>query len=91
LSASKAVDALCNLSVNLTAIADSNDKYPKHLVLNLNDHSVVSDAVFPQFAEFGAFQRFAYASWVLEIGHTTVQEIDDAARNLLIEPFEFTP
>lgn len=55
-----------NLTVNLSPVADSQNQDDHFLVLNVGNDSKISDPVFPEFTQLGAFKGLTNTAWVFE-------------------------
>lgn len=66
---------MSRLSVNLAAMADGDDEDDKTSILDLRDHAVCADAIFPKLPKSCPFQGIANASRVVELTARTACEV----------------
>ena len=71
--------------VNFTPVADAQDKDERHPVVDMGDQSIIADPIFPEIAEFRAFECFANASRVVRRCNSLVQKPQDALGDGAIE------
>lgn len=71
--------------INLTPVADPDHENEHGAVLDIGNDPIVADSIFPEATQFAAFQRFAEAAGVVELGDTLGEESEDAPGGLTIE------
>jgi len=70
-------------------MADAKDEDEHAGVFDFRDEAVVTDAVSPELAEFGAVQGLTDAAGIFERREALVEKLEDALALLRVDFFEF--
>jgi hypothetical protein len=72
-----------DLQATLTQQTHFDDHYYHRVVVYSSENSIIPNTIFPQVAQSGSFQRFAYAPGIFQERQSIVQE--------LLDPFSYRP
>jgi hypothetical protein len=61
-------------SVYLSAVTNSYHKYAQNFVLYTGYNSIVTNAVFPEFAQLGAFERLTDTARIIQFRQVVMQK-----------------
>src|SRR5713226_1069072 len=66
------------LAVDLPAMSEAKDQHHQAIVFEFADEPIVTDSVFPEFAQSRAVQRLSHTAWIVQAGNSFVEKLQDA-------------
>lgn len=77
------------LTIDSLVVSDAENEHDQAIIFELADEPVIPHAVFPELPQPRAVQRLSDAARIVQLGDSSMKELQDALAVLRVEFAEF--